>query len=1707
LEQKSVSSKLAQVWCDVGGTFTDCFVVLPSGQRLNTKVLSSGVVKGTAESWHNENTFIDSTRCMDPDGFWIGANVRWLDDLGTVIATHRCTGFNASSGAFSIDQLDGVDYTREFIQRRSRVRFELFANIEAPILATRLLLGCNLSKPLPALDVRLGTTRGTNALLTRNGEQCALVITKGFADLVRIGYQERPELFALAVRKRVPLHHCVVEIDERLSADGSVLRPIDLHATEHSLRELFQSGIRSIAICLLHSYCNPAHELIVERIANDIGFHCVCISSHVSPKIKAVLRAETALVDAYLTPIVRSYLSLTSQQFGSKRDDTDQDLRVRVMTSSGGLVAADLVRGKDTVLSGPAGGAVAIEALAHAINESKCIGLDMGGTSTDVCRIDGRLQLEHETIKAGVRMMVPTLAIHTVAAGGGSVCWFDGVSLHVGPQSAGADPGPACYGRGGPLTITDLNLLSNRIDQETFPFRLDVQAAKQRLDDVLTELNKKANSAFSEFTADQLVEGFRRIANEHMAAAVRSISIAQGADPRLHALVGFGGAAGQHVCEIAELLGIHHVIDPPEAGLLSALGMGLASIQRTLSKSIYQLLDSCDDSIIMLAHSELRKSAQHEFQSEGIAFDKIEDSYELELRYVGSEGTIMVPIAIPNSEHQFGVLEESKIRFADLHSQRFGYSCPSKPIELVSLIGEFRSPSKNRMPTIVSVEPSTVPAKPIRNSVGAVFRREDLLPGQSVTGPALIVSIGSTTAIPAEWSVHVLSDQTLSIRRNCENQKSENIANSTQGDHVNVVDPVTREVIAQRIAAIADQMGIVLEQTAVSVNVKDRRDFSCAVFASNGDLIANAPHVPVHLGAMSQTIRCLLQLFPSMQPGDCFVTNDPYQGGSHLPDITVVTPVFVDRASTSKASTKRHADFFVACRAHHAEIGGVSPGSMAPTSTRLGEEGVVIPPMYLLQQGVDRSSDVEQLLRSGPYPSRAVAENMADLLAQQAANQRGLHAMLELADIYGVELLTKYLEFIQQACETKTRAWIATLPEMPRRFSDSMDDGTRISVQIQRSLDSSGRALLAIDFNGTGLVSAGNLNANPAIVTAAVMYVIRCAVADSLPLNSGVMRCVQLTIPKGILNPEQIGNREDWPAVAGGNVETSQRVVDCLLGALGLAAASQGTMNNFLFGDSSFGYYETIGGGTGATTGSSGEDAVHSHMTNTRLTDVEVLEKRYPVRLERFEIRKGSGGRGLHSGGSGLIRQLLALKPLDVSLVTSRRNTAPFGLNGGEAGKSGENWLIREDGEQVRLKSSDQLSINAGDCIRIETPGGGGMGIIAAESDREFGIVPNKAAFMHPTAQAVKNSLARAATESAWQTYEGPNLQKLRAALCKAVDREHVRVCCSGTFAVELAVRSLHLQSDAEVILAGYDFPGNFRAIQDAGASVVLCDVAEKDWVPHVVQLKQAVGPKTKAIVVSHLHGSLAPMAAICDWAREHGLFVVEDACQVHGASIDGKPAGTWGDLGVFSFGGSKLIAAGRGGAVVTNDAKLAQRMTVFCERGNDSYALSELQASVLVPQYEHLITDHLLRLNAADILIQGLTKYAWLSVVPVSENVQPAFYKVGILLRDSLLQYTQVQAFVHVRSSASTSPIALAREYVLQQLTRQQVDCGAGFHGFMRRSPNRCRRVDVLDNSRWAADATIVIHHRHLLDTQTGESTIDRVLKAFDTLNQEISH
>ncbi|MCY3005966.1 MAG: hydantoinase B/oxoprolinase family protein [Planctomycetota bacterium] len=1264
-------SGIYQVWCDVGGTFTDCFVTEPGGQRLRLKVLSHGRMPGSIDRWCGENAWVDARCIGQPEGFWVSSAVIFSNAEQRPIAQAICRNFDGSTGRFVVSDWQTLGSNDLGGSRKqltdTLVGYELVSGLEAPVLATRLMLRVPLSEPLPRLDIRLGTTRATNALLTRTGEPTALLTTEGFEDLLEIGYQERPELFAICVSKRSNLYAISVGIPERLDAQGRVLVPLDLVQARRQLERLLDAGIRSLAICFLHAYRNSSHEQQVAELAMELGFQWVFCSSRVAPVIRAVSRGETTLVDAYLTPVVRRYLSSVRDQFC---DGTAS--RFRVMTSSGGLVDSQGASGKELVLSGPAGGAVALQAISKQYDASKLIGLDMGGTSTDVCRIDGRLQLEHETIKAGVRMCVPTLAIHTVASGGGSVCSFDGVQLRVGPKSAGSDPGPACYGRGGPLTITDLNLLEGRIDPQAFPIPLHQESSKERLLELLERV--RCNPLFESMDAARLTEGLRRIANEQMAAAVRAISIEQGADPRDHVLVGFGGAAGQHICEIAQLLDMDRIIDPPEAGLLSALGMGLAQVKRSANYPIYRLLGQIELGEYDSVRKELVERLNGELALEGLDPEHQVYRGEVELRYVGSEGSLRIlwddqPEGWP-------------VRFESAYRDKFGVVRPDHPLELTCLWLQGGSPELPIGQGANQVSDSSDASKllPIRSgrSISMVigqrpvqatrWDRGEIQVGASIDGPALIQSHGSTTIIEPGWQAIKQSDGSLRIERLKIDREKIAIERMPSRLLEGKFDPVLREVLAQRIAAIAEQMGIVLEQTAMSVNVKQRRDFSCAVFDARGELIANAPHVPVHLGAMGKTVQAMIERFPRMQHGDSFVTNDPYQGGSHLPDVTLVTPVFTKNGLDRPA-------FFVASRAHHAEIGGIAPGSMAPTSTCLGHEGVIIPPMHWTEQGIDR--------------------------------------------------LQSMLESILEVARAKTACWIDGLAKSEYRFEDAMDDGTRIAVRItkqqsteQQSTEqhSESRAMpsgsrLVVDFEGTGLESTGNLNANPGIVTAAVMYTIRCAIGDTMPLNSGVMRAVELKIPRGILDPRGTGPMESWPAVAGGNVETSQRIVDVLWGALGLAAASQGTMNNFLFGNAHFGYYETIGGGTGASQFGPGAHAVHCHMTNTRLTDVEALESRYPVRVIRFGVRRSSGGKGLYEGGSGMVREVMALEPLEVSLVTSRRlGTGPFGLQGGESGLPGENWWIGTGDQKRRLKGSCQLRLEAGERIRILTPGGGGFG-------------------------------------------------------------------------------------------------------------------------------------------------------------------------------------------------------------------------------------------------------------------------------------------------------------------------------------------------------------------------------------------------------------
>ncbi len=1262
-----------QAWIDVGGTFTDCYVSNEGDERKRCKLLSTGLVPISCSKILSERSVSVPELSADTAGFWEGASLRAVDVDGHEVARRRVVGF--AEGVIECDE--------ELVTLvNPRKRFEIDAGLESPVLAVRRLLQCSLTSALPPLQVRIGTTRGTNALLTRRGAQTALAITAPFEDLLLIGDQTRPNLFELGIRKLPQLAHTVVGIHERLDAKGRVMQTLGIEVARAQLTKAREAGCTSLAICLMHSYVNADHESQLEQLAREVGFEFISRSSQVAPLIELVARAQTTVVDAYLSPIIRSYLGRLVDQFGGTQ------VQLQVMTSAGGLTDWQSYSGKDSILSGPAGGVVALQGLNKSLHREslhpetldteQLIGLDMGGTSTDVSRIGPDHQLQYESLKAGVRILTPTLPIETVASGGGSICWFDGVALRVGPQSAGASPGPACYGRGGPLTMTDLNVFLGRLPKEQFPFPLDEPAITERLDELLAAMR----DVLPITSREQLADGLRRLANEQMSAAVRTVSTAQGVDPRGATLVGFGGAAGQHICEIAELLGISQVIDSAEAGLLSALGMGLADVRRDATLPVYQLLDQCDWSAWKHQADEQVCALSAQLTLLGIAAEKVESQVWCELRYRGTDATLTVLWA-----DRAQVTEA----FHSEHQKRFGYARRAREIELVALRIESLGRSAHPLPKESKVDEA---AKSNEQSVASVpsYARSAIRPGQRINGPAIILNDGSTLAIDKGWVAQSLSGGTLLLERITvdvrEDLPAEEIA----------FDPVVRDCLAQRLSAIATQMGVVLQQTAISVNVKQRRDYSCAVFDAQGRLLANAPHVPVHLGAMGQTVRGIMAAFPTIRPGDCFITNDPYRGGSHLPDVTVVTPVFGDGASPK---------MFVANRAHHADIGGVAPGSMSVVATRLEQEGVVIAPRYLIEAGDDRTEEFRELLASATYPPRAIAENLADVAAQQAANSRGASLLADLASGLSWKQMANYFEYLLAAAAERVSQFLRRFPQEPRSFTDHLDDGTPIAVQI--TFPELGRVV--IDFEGTGPVSPTNFNANPSIVTAAVMYVLRCLIADELPLNEGVMRCVELKVPVGVLNPTASDDPAESPAVAAGNVETSQRVVDVLLGALAVAAASQGTMNNVLFGNKRFGFYETICGGAGAIEGLDGASGVHTHMTNTRLTDPEILESRYPVRLLQFGLRRGSGGTGRWHGGEGIIREFEFLEAVELSLLTSRRGDfAPYGMKGGSPGSLGRNTLVKACGERVELSNSCHLELSPHDRLQIETPGGGGYG-------------------------------------------------------------------------------------------------------------------------------------------------------------------------------------------------------------------------------------------------------------------------------------------------------------------------------------------------------------------------------------------------------------
>lgn len=1284
-----------QFWIDVGGTFTDCIGVSTDGTPRRIKVLSSGVTKGTVAavlSQEGSQLVFETSASEVPKDFWRGYRLRVLAKNGEPL----CSG--------SIVQFD--DESHRFVAKIERSHkivggmvYELTAEEPAPILAMRLLLGLPLQAEFPRVEVRLGTTRGTNALLTRTGARTALVTTAGFGDALSIGYQHRPRLFELDIRKPLPLYERVIEIDERMSHDGGVILRLREENVRAQLCPLIDAGIESLAICLLHANRWPDHEARIAEIARALPFRNVSVSHEVSPLIKLVSRGQTTVLDAYLNPILNDYVKRIRRHLG------DQS-RLQLMTSTGGLVQADLFSGKDSLLSGPAGGVVGFARTAERAGFTQAIGFDMGGTSTDVSRFDGAFELEHESEKAGVQILAPQLAIETVAAGGGSICHFDGTRLQVGPQSASSDPGPACYGNGGPLAITDINLFLGRLRADRFPWRLNEAAVDQRLQEVVDAVAKATGQRRSK---TEIAEGFLKVANLSMANTIRSISVARGYDVRDYTLCAFGGAASQHACAVADELKIKSVLVHPLASVLSAYGVGLATVERHRAIGVYRRLSP---KVLDELHSRVKSlevEARREVEQQSIPSETIRIERSIELRYLGTEASIELP---------YQDVESLETKFNQSHLRTFGY-VQQRDLEIVALrvraigggskvIGFESRPADLHRDG--SVDSSTMIERGESVSV-QLLDREQLQEDESVLGPALIYEELSTIVVASHWQATLLRDGQILLESRVEkresgspqepkaeiNDQGASFERGTDQLSHDTADPILLEVFNKHFQSIATEMGETLRKTAVSVNVKERLDYSCALFSATGDLVVNAPHIPVHLGAMSETVKSLLARESSIRAGDIFVTNDPFAGGSHLPDVTVVTPVF--------DASGHELIFFTASRAHHAEIGGKSPGSMPPDSTCLAEEGVLLSNVRVASGAGEHFDDLERKLKSAPYPSRSPRENIAEIRAQMAANQKGANSLLELVERYSLRMVQQYMEHIQEAATQLVRQAIFKLGNGTRQWLDFMDDGSRIQVELQISNGS-----LQIDFAGSSDVHPGNLNANRSIVNAAVLYALRCLVDKDVPLNQGLLQAIQLNVPSGILNPPIGENAFDSPAVVGGNVETSQRIVDVLIGALDLAAASQGTMNNLLFGDESFGYYETICGGAGATRKGPGADAVHTHMTNTRLTDPEVLESRFPVRLRRFAIRRGSGGTGQFDGGDGVVRELEFLRPLQVTTLCQRRGEfPPFGMHGGRAGMIGENRLIR-GGISEMLPGQATLRVEAGDRIIIETPGGGGWG-------------------------------------------------------------------------------------------------------------------------------------------------------------------------------------------------------------------------------------------------------------------------------------------------------------------------------------------------------------------------------------------------------------
>src|SRR5262244_851567 len=1193
---------------------------------------------------------------------------------------------------------------------------------DAAVQGIRDLIGVRAGESIPQGiigSVKMGTTVATNALLERKGERTLLLITKGFRDALKIGYQARPKIFARHIIKPQMLYERVVEVDERLRADGTVEKELDLAPVRAELSAALAAGIKAVAIVFMHAYRYCEHEQRVAALARELGFPQVSVSHEVSPLIKLVGRGDTTVVDAYLSPILQRYVAQVAGDLGTAPlphagrgraqsaahgEVADHAPRLMFMMSSGGLTAAELFQGKDAILSGPAAGVVGMAETGREAGFSHLIGFDMGGTSTDVSHFDGEYERAFETEVAGVRMRAPMMLIHTVAAGGGSILHFDGARFRVGPDSAGANPGPKCYRRGGPLALTDANVMVGKLMGDFFP---KIFGAQQNLpldaDAVHAAFAQLAGEIGDGRSGEDVADGFIKIAVENMANAIKKISVQRGYDVTRYTLNCFGGAGGQHACLVADALGMTKVLIHPFSSLLSAYGMGLADIRATRQQAVEEPFGDASLASIARLGGRLAQDARREVVDQGVAAQAVEVFVRAHIRYAGTDTALVVPACSmppagaplrPTHPGLDGLsLAEMKSAFEAAHKSRFGFVDESKELVVEAVSVEAVGGGAKFLEPISSTTSAALPSPARRTKFysrgqwheAAVFIREQLSPGHAVRGPAIIIEPHQTIVVEDGWCAEITAKNHLVLDRVVPLKRQSAVGTAA--------DPVMLEVFNNLFMSIAEQMGVSLQNTAYSVNIKERLDFSCAVFAADSTLVANAPHMPVHLGSMDRAVETIIRENKGkIAPGDVYAINAPYNGGTHLPDITVCTPVF-DGAG-------RELLFWVASRGHHADVGGISPGSMSPNATSIEEEGVYIDNFKLVDRGRFREQALYDLLNGAKYPARNALQNVNDIKAQIAANEKGVQELHKMVAQFTLPVVQAYMQHVQDNAAESVRRVIDRLHDSEFRYE--MDQGCAINVKI--TVDKQRREA-TVDFTGTSPQQPTNFNAPEPVARAAVLYVFRVMVDDDIPMNGGCLRPINIVVPKkSMLSPE-------YPsAVVAGNVEVSQAVTNTLFGALAALAAAQGTMNNLNFGNAKYQYYETICSGSPAGPGFDGTDAVHTHMTNTRLTDPEVLEFRYPVVLEDFHVRPDSGGRGRWTAGNGIRRTIRFLEKMECTILSGHRRVPPFGLTGGGDGQIGENWVRRKDGTIERLQGADATVIDAGEAVIIQTPTAGGYG-------------------------------------------------------------------------------------------------------------------------------------------------------------------------------------------------------------------------------------------------------------------------------------------------------------------------------------------------------------------------------------------------------------